>query len=169
MQYLTMPETLKLDYLTWRCGHKGNDSCRLGDSTDLTSLLSVDSGRMCCLGQFSKQAGVPEEALECNAEMQEVYDYIVKDLSEEVENDYGTGVHPMDTVAACEAIKINDDGSTTIAEKVVKLQTLFGFMGYNIELVNFPKEIEDEINEKSLKGVKVRKLNRDEQVSLSNK
>jgi hypothetical protein len=87
---------------------------------------------MCCLGQFSEQAGKPLDQL-----LDQQIIPIGYPIAQLVDNRY------MDRPSefANEAIEINDCPCTTPAQKAAALQELFLKHGYTIELVNFPEEV----------------------------
>lgn len=136
MEIYQLPKVLKLDYKTWRCGGSHSTN-KLGEGP--TELFN-SSGYMCCLGQFSCQAGVDKDYLFGMGEPADT-ECVISDLSY---NDEPWGTH--DTLLSSRAIDINDSMDTTVAEKVVALRKLFGEKGYTIELINFPQDIIDEIN-----------------------
>src|SRR5690606_27105649 len=89
----------------------------------LTQLLN-DDGFMCCLGQFSRQAGVPD------------YDLIHKSMPTSLGIDAFES-HVTDcSLLATQAQQINDNKSTTPDEKIEELKELFSEHGYTITVIN---------------------------------
>lgn len=128
-----LPKKLKLNYKTWRCGGKFmQDECSHGLGS--TCLLNTE-GYMCCLGQFSLQANVPVEKIHKQAHPG-VLKIDLPDLIDKNNCDY-----KYLSDLAHSAMLINDKIYTTIKEKAVALVKLFKEHGFELELVNFPKEI----------------------------
>lgn len=123
---LHIPKELVLDCSKWICGHSSDPSeNKLGEGE--TALLN-DDGYMCCLGQFSKQAGLIDDELRNN--------FVVENLNKEV-NDlchegYGTQL-------AEDAMSINDMHGMTIKERIIELKKLFSAKGYKIKVKNYKK------------------------------
>lgn len=134
-QTYELPETLILDYNTWRSGSIGLYETGLGP----TNLFNSE-GYMCCLGQFSCQARVPKDKLISlstpkGLKMRNVVvDAFIDDVG-------------FETRLALDAILINDDTQKPVANRAVELKNLFKENGYTIKLVNFPKCIMEEIAE----------------------
>ena len=114
------PKKLILDYSKWRCGMYGDDSLGEGD----TALLN-NAGFMCCLGQFGKQCGIPEDELLNRGEPCECETRVPL-----FEKDGGAFV-----VAA---ININDDENTTPEAKLNAIETLLREEGIELEVINKP-------------------------------
>ncbi len=121
-----LPEVLRLDYDTWRCGGREPEPNHgLGwtenEASIFTALLD-GNGKMCCLGQFSRQMGVPDNLLLDVAEPSVVWGMLTADFQ-------------------LNAIGINDDCYTTIANKAFKLRQLCKKHGHELEFINFPTDI----------------------------
>jgi hypothetical protein len=123
---------LILDYSTWRCGGATGDNV-LGKG--LTNLCN-NEGFMCCLGQFSLQLdpNLTKEDIIHKATPWGVYN-----------GDNPKLVVPpkqMEILAGevtAKAIGINDNENTTPVEKISKLKSLFGEVGYEIRVINQPE------------------------------
>lgn len=123
---LHMPKELVLDCSKWICGHLIDPpENKLGKGN--TAMLN-DQGYMCCLGQFSKQAGLTDDELK-NKE-------IMADLNKQVD---GLCYKGCDTQLADDAITINDMYSMTIKKRIIELKKLFSAKGYKIKVKNYKK------------------------------
>jgi len=149
MKTYKLPKELTLNYRNWICGapHR-NDDKNTCHGVGETSLLNEDNF-MCCLGQFSCQAGIDKSHLKYNSVPQD----LIYDDSDEV-----TIVEVLcnkqtrkDTRLANRAMGINDSDKLTISDKVIKLRKLFKQCGRTINLKNFPKRIMEEIEAKEVK------------------
>ena len=125
---LELPKNLKLDYTKWRCSY-GQTLQSLGEGP--TRLLNTQ-GYMCCIGQFSEQAGkITAELLGCGC----------APIGEPIKQ-FACTHNPANTSNLAQtAIEINDDLGLNPAQKAAELQELFLKHGYTIELVNFPEEV----------------------------
>lgn len=116
--------TLILDKSKWRCGgDTAREDCKLGEGP---TFLVNDEGFMCCLGQFS---------LQINRNLRETDMLGIAEpdgVHEPIENLNDDG---FNSSLACDAIEINDDGDTTIDEKIVALRELFSTHNYEIEVI----------------------------------
>ena len=125
---LELPKNLKLDYTKWRCSYGHPVQC-LG--TGPTRLLNTD-GYMCCIGQFSEQAGKPlSELRNCGA-------MPIGETVKQFTSPHNSA-NTSDLVHA--AIEINDGIDLNPTQKAAALQELFLKHGHTIELVNFPEEV----------------------------
>lgn len=127
---LRFPKVLELDYKKWICGGGLNGNYKKINRAhgNGSSKLLNSNGYMCCLGQFSEQAGISEKCL-LNIGMPHHLDDIRITKASEVRFD--------------EAASINDASSNTIAEKVVGIRGVF--RRNQIKLKNFPKRIQEQI------------------------
>ena len=136
---LTLPKNLTLDYLKWICGgglekESVKNACGVGES----NLLN-ECGLMCCLGQFASQAGVDDKSLQGRLNYDDLYLENDNEIIEFINFDLNDTIHT-------DAQNINDSSETSIAQKMVALEEVFGEKGFIITFKNFPKEIEDEAN-----------------------
>ena len=131
---MDLPTELVLDYRIWRSGgHRAEGLNKVGKGD--TSLLN-EEGYMCCLGQFCQQAGVIKHYL-VNREYPCELDNAPKLF---VSNGNMTDLAGL-------ATDINDDGFSSVAERVMKLQALFEKHGRTIVLQNFPAQILKQIEQ----------------------
>ena len=125
---------LTLDYSKWRCGE---DPSFIHPKTSLgigwIHLLN-NEGYMCCLGQFSLQLnpGLCKSDIRNIANPEELCTY-VPSLTRLKNKCY------INTKLSKEAIRINDDRTTTVQEKIKLLRSLFKEHGYSIRVINQPK------------------------------
>jgi len=142
-----LPKKLTLDMSIWRCGKhsayygSSRDNDNTGTGQGNTKLLN-DEGYMCCLGQFAHQAGVLKEELLDHSYPHElpkefyveglVFDFNVED-----------SFFPSSTDFAKEAITINDETETTVAEKIELLKKSCETYGRELVIENL---IESEDN-----------------------
>lgn len=132
----------------WRCGHFAppESGRRLG--LGFTSMLN-DEGRMCCLGQFARQAGVSDNYLlgeDCPVgvadKMGRAYDtnFVVPASAPATEEEeYDLFVH---TALANRLMNINDDEKTTIAEKVSAIREALESHGIQLQVIYPEGEIQ---------------------------
>jgi len=111
------PKKLILDYSKWRCGMDGGNSLGYGE----TALLN-NKGFMCCLGQFGKQCGVPDNELFERGDPSECE----------------TSVPLFEGSFVVSAININDDEDTTPEAKLNAIETLLREEGIELEVINKP-------------------------------
>lgn len=136
MKTFELPTKLKLFYDTWICGsplmNKDKSKCH-GEGP--TQMLN-DKGFMCCLGQFSNQAGVPATCLKGSEGPYSVlcdnHAFVTKLLEFD-------GTYSSSTGLTNAAIHINDCQGTTVKEKADELVELFAKYGIELELVGFPE------------------------------
>jgi hypothetical protein len=122
---LPLPKELTLDCSKWVCGELSySHHNKLGDDTAMLNSY----GQMCCLGQFSEQAGLLSDEL-LNSEFPEECDRTVTSFVR-------GGVI---TKLAKDAIEINDNGCTTVKEKILALKELFAKNGRKIKVKNYKK------------------------------
>lgn len=150
MEHYKLPKVLVLDYRKWVCGGDSNirrlDQKRVKPTKrtvlgkGLSALLN-EEGYMCCLGQFCKQAGVDRERMYKAAFPSEIEDAIVEELNVD---------HNYDTEFSKDAAEINDDGETTIIQKVRKLKDLCRDIDRKLKLTNFPKSLLEALGEKNV-------------------
>lgn len=140
MQKYKLPKELVLDYRRWICGPRVKNKKNLGTGIGDTELLNSDN-RLCCLGQWAEQAGVPrKELLGCScpsdlASMANVVESLVRKDGETYD----------DSQFSSNAMTINDDDETTIVQKVKKLTSLCKKYKRVLKLKNFPKTILKEL------------------------
>lgn len=139
---MKLPKYLVLDYDKWVCGNPDPYEPNRETSHGKGSTLMCNAeGFMCCLGQFSNQAGAGEEKLIGLGDPSEVNEYLniqVEGLVALYE-DCDDGVQIRNTSLADRAIEINDDDCTTVMNKALGIKELFAKSGYEVELVNFPE------------------------------
>ena len=139
---MKLPKQSVLDYDKWICGCPNQRLARDEGNyhgKGLTLLLN-DEGFMCCLGQFSSQAGVEDKDLLSNGEPEELHRYKsiqVNGLVDSYENDEGVVIR--NTCLADSAMTINDYEDSTVKDKARDIKELFEKEGYEVELVNFPQ------------------------------
>ncbi len=116
---------LTLDESKWRCGRNSiNSENRRGIGR---TLLQNDEGFSCCLGQFSLQLNkeISESDILGCAQPKELYtDIPLLTLDDE------------ESQLTEEAMYINDEEGTTVAEKIKNLKMLFAKEGYEIKVIN---------------------------------
>ncbi len=135
---------LKLDYKIWRCGGYSigiNSKLGVGD----TSLLN-EQGYMCCLGQWCKQLGVPEDKLKARQSPQNISDiskytdiFTIKNYGCNLEN-YGCDFETNNDFSQI-CMYINDSDITSIKQKVSLLKEECSKHDIELELVNFPEDV----------------------------
>jgi hypothetical protein len=120
---------LVLDYSKWRCGDD-DEYVMLGKGK--TKLLN-DRGFMCCLGQWALQEGATEE--------------MIKDKDEPLDIKIGAKQVPFfrtdrpdsplaDQGFCSDAISINDDDTTSPAQKIERLKSLCSKHSITLEIIN---------------------------------
>ncbi len=134
---------LTLDYNKWICGgplcnsplsNKRKENC-LGSG--YTRLLNMQ-GYMCCLGQFLSQCNIPNNIL-LNRSAPSDINKIVEPFNEK------SGYSIRDSDFSLECMIINDNQRTTISEKTNLLKKICQEYQIELELVNFPQEILNEL------------------------
>lgn len=118
-----------LDVAKWRCGDNG--PYQLG--TGSTQFLN-EEGYMCCLGQFAKQKGVKDCALESSgtpSSANEIGGY-KRDVYDRTFVDH----LGRDTILAGQLIGINDALDTTPQQKIEKLRFELEAKGHTLKVVN---------------------------------
>jgi len=130
-----LPKTLVLDYDKWICGKPDINTIRENCLGEGATRLLNEQGEMCCLGQFSDQAGV------CNEDMYGVggpqsirgHKTTIVGLTKPRKK---TGV--SHTLLALSAMSLNDNMQYTVSEKAQHIKELFAKNGYEVTLKNFP-------------------------------
>ena len=125
MKTFDLPKELVLDYDKWRSGNHSDSQVGVGPVRMLNN-----EGFMCCLGQFSQQAGVCDQ-INHNAPSPH-QDHVAEFI------DKRGACIPL-SILATKAIDIND-GELPAIKKGRKLQELFKEYGFTVTLKNFPKE-----------------------------
>jgi len=138
-----LPKILVLDYKKWRCGGYDNEA-PMGHGKGETALLN-DFGYECCLGQFSRQCGVPKKTI-LNVSYPGGCGYpVVQGLSViDKDGDYLSEASKFSNLA----IDINDDEELTVAQKAHKLTLLCSKYKRKLLLKNFPKSVLGQIKGK---------------------
>lgn len=128
-----------IDRDKWRCGGMlGAYRLGLGE----TALLNPE-GYMCCLGQVAAQCGVPLNNLKDTGEPVElVYELPLSDvpeilvsLEEELEDDETGEKVNRNSRLSDRAMEINDALDYTLAERELRLTTLFQEYGHELVFV----------------------------------
>lgn len=140
MKTVKLPKELVLDYKTWVCGDgaQGDKSTSHGKGT---SALLNKEGCMCCLGQFSFQAGVAKKDLLGYADGTSLVLSVTAIHIPTLSRKDG-----QETKFSNDAIEINDTGYTSIASKAKALKKLCSKHKRKLTFKNFPKRILEEIN-----------------------
>lgn len=138
---LKLPKILVLDYSKWICGGGVKKGVQTSHGLGSTSLLN-DKGYMCCLGQFSCQSGVTPKDIRRKVNPAGM-NIVITGLNKPT--DYNS---TLDTKFSEEAIDINDDLETTIAEKAHKLTLLCSKYKRTLLLKNFPQGVLNQIKGK---------------------
>lgn len=126
-----------VDYSKWRCGGQ-DDQTTLGKGG--TYLLNQE-GYRCCLGFVESQLGLSDEEI-----FEKTYPYttmvenILAIRNDEVYN-------WRNTQFAQRATSINDNSSISHSFRIWQLKTHFANFGYELEFINVPQQIQDEITE----------------------
>jgi hypothetical protein len=122
-----------IDRSKWRCGGDTNDNATAGLGE--TALLN-NEGFMCCLGHIARQLKWPKDLLldegypACAASQlggKKVNKSIL--ISKDVDGEYD------DSEFTTGAVKINDDGKTSVKEKEKLIKALGKKHGLNIKFV----------------------------------
>lgn len=136
-----LPKTLVLDYKKWICGNpnenENKNNCHGSGDTQLLNNLNYQ----CCLGQFCMQAGCTRKEIK-NFASPAGLNEVITGLTAKI------GGSTRNTLISEQAVNINDNRYTTIAQKVVRLRRLFSKRGYKIQLKNFPKTVLDQLGVK---------------------
>jgi len=139
MEY-TLPKALVLDYDQWICGMPQGNNIKGNHLGEGKTQLLNDKDKMCCLGQFCEQAGVPRKDLLSTAVPEDV------GMRNDADSTVVIGLSeikalktPLATALANDAMQINDKELTTVLEKAEKLKELFATAGYTVTLKNFPE------------------------------
>ena len=135
-----LPRILTLDMSKWVCGVDARDREECNPQTSLgkggTYLLNGD-GYMCCLGQFSRQAGVFKRELKDESEPGE-FSRLVVPLNKPDDPEENDCIF-SNTSLSDSAIRINDDDETTVPKKVELLRRLFNKKDFRIDVENVPE------------------------------
>ncbi len=134
MKNFNLPKTLVLDLKKWRCGYGGNSECKLG--TGPTKLLNK-KGKMCCLGQFAEQAGIPKASLLDVGMPGSIYldksCVILEKFTSVGKNNSGFS---FDSPLAYDCVGINDDKKTSINKKIKLLREILKNAGVKLKVIN---------------------------------
>lgn len=128
-----LPTILELDALKWRCGGVRDCDSRLGEGN--TCLLNTEE-YMCCLGQFSLQAGVSKSDL-WGVMYPAGLSFIVPELNEKYED----SDLKRDTLFASRCALINDDRNS-VYEKIYALRAELKKHGKLLIVRNLRKAID---------------------------
>lgn len=123
--------TLILDYSKWR---SGGNLCNENGIGKGTTLLLNEEGYMCCLGQFGLQLStkITEEDINGMGCISGTDKRVL------LLTHHNKG-YIDDTRLACDAMRINDDCTTTPQFKIQALRKLFGKKGFKIKVINKPE------------------------------
>lgn len=135
-----------LDCEAWLCGRgaKNDNVIRSLGGSDESVLLQQFNKKLCCLGQFCKQAGVPDEEI---SGLQEPFQIAKK-------------YQPTDLVClgftnselSFEAMYINDNQSTSVTKKIKLLRSLLKDFGFKLKVKNYRKALKRAKSEFKNKG-----------------
>lgn len=123
-----------LDVSKWICGGgvshpESREGCSIG--TGFSQMLNSE-GFMCCLGQFAKQKGVKDSLLLNRTsptrveQFSNVGQYDPTFLDEEC----------CHTQLSMDLMRINDDRSTKIEDKIESIRSLLAAEGHELEVIN---------------------------------
>lgn len=131
-------DTYVLDYSLWRCGGDVTEVSKEGETAlgvgQVTRMLNKQ-GRMCCLGQFAIQKGVPEQTLlKGGASPRIVADTLGEryDPLFVTEGAKNTGLSDV-------LMYINDESHTPLFEKFSLIRKKLGAHGKKLVAINTPK------------------------------
>lgn len=120
-----------LDLARWRCGRYGpfgTHSLGAGDTLMLNS-----SGYECCMGQFARQKGVPEEHLLNAAEPQSVAIRMGKIYDRAFVRKPGRIYRH--TALGFKLLEINDDPNATIEQKIILIREALAKKGHTLTVL----------------------------------
>lgn len=153
MKSYELPEQLILNYRKWVCGFfsvNGSDN-GVGNGD---SMLLNSNNEMCCLGQWMEQSGVCRSNLRTVGEPLDVFSE--SDISVPTMIKSKDGYMLDNSSFSKNAMRINDDDQTSVAQKAYQLISLCKKYNRELGLVNFPKKVIEEINEIGRENLKKR-------------
>lgn len=130
-------KTIIIDFPKWRCGSNGPAENKNGIGK--TCLRDKRTSEMCCLGFGCLQlnSNVTPEMINDLATPAAV-DLFVDDLCQRINKDSTT---VNNSGLSMEAMRINDDETTTVQYKMSRLSELFLSNGIQLEFQNVPEHI----------------------------